>query len=113
MASLKSNPVVKKLMETGEAQVGKVVQQVLSNEKFVTTVQAVVQTTLQAKGTFDKSVQAALSAMNLPTREDVEGLQAKVADLEALLTRLDEKVSRLVEEPKKEKAEKKSKNASA
>lgn len=95
--AISENPVVKKLVETGEAQVGKVVQQVLSNERFVTTVQSVVQTTLAAKGTFDRSIQAALGAMNLPSVQDLEAVKGKVADLEGTLAKLDEKISALLE----------------
>ena len=39
---LKNNPVVKKLVETGEVRIGKLAQQLLSNEKFVGTVQTIV-----------------------------------------------------------------------
>lgn len=98
MAGLKSNPVVKKLVATGEQQVGKIVQQVLANEKFVAGIQTVVQTTLTAKGAFDKNVRAALSAMNLPSTDDLEQLRTKVSELEAMLVKVDEKVSQLLEQ---------------
>lgn len=97
MAGLKSNPVVKKLVATGEQQVGKIVQQVLANEKFVSSIQTVVQTTLSAKGAFDKNVRVALSAMNLPSTDDLEQLRNKVSELEAMLVKVDEKVSQLLE----------------
>ena len=63
---LKNNPVMKKLVETGEERIGKIAQQLLSNEKFVATIQTLVSRTLSAKGTLDKSLRSALSAMNLP-----------------------------------------------
>ena len=62
MASIKDNPVVKRVLETSEAQVGKVVQQVLSNEGFVGVVQGAVTTALSAKGLLDKNIRAALAA---------------------------------------------------
>lgn len=96
MAGIKSNPVVKKLMSTGEAQVGKIVQQVLANEKFVQRIQGVVQTTLAAKGAFDRNIRVALSAMNLPSTDDLEQLRNKVGELEAQLAKIDEKVSQLL-----------------
>jgi hypothetical protein len=74
---------------------GKLVQQLLSNEKFVAAVQALISRTLAAKGTLDKSVQAALSAMSLPSAGDLEQLRAKVEDLEQLLTRIESKVDAL------------------
>jgi len=94
--ALKSNPVVKRLVQTGEAQVGKVVQQVLANEKFVSGIQTVVQTTLTAKGAFDRNIRMALSAMNLPSTQDLEVIRNKVGELEAVLVKLDEKVTQLL-----------------
>ncbi|MBS2030084.1 MAG: hypothetical protein JST54_19435 [Deltaproteobacteria bacterium] len=95
--ALKSNPVVKRLVQTGEAQVGKIVQQVLANEKFVAGIQTVVQTTLTAKGAFDRNIRMALSAMNLPSTQDLEQLRNKVGELEVVLVKLDEKVNQLLE----------------
>ena len=94
--ALKSNPVVKRLVQTGEAQVGKIVQQVLANEKFVSGIQTVVQTTLTAKGAFDRNIRVALSAMNLPSTQDLEIIRNKVGELEAVLVKLDEKVTQLL-----------------
>jgi hypothetical protein len=93
MASLKSNPVVQRLVQSGEAQVTRVVQLVLANEAFLGTVQSLVQTSLAAKGSFDKSLRAALGAMNLPTRTDLEALGERVGALEALVSDLDAKLS--------------------
>ena len=97
---LKDNPVMKKLVETGEERVGKLAQQLISNEKFVAAVQTLVSRTLSAKGTLDKSLRTALSAMNLPTSQDVDGLRAKVDDLERLLGAVEAKVDRLLESKK-------------
>src|SRR6185503_13360650 len=94
---LKNNPVMKKLVETGEERIGKIAQQLLSNEKFVATVQNIVSRTLAAKGTVDKTVRSALSAMNLPSTADLEILRGKVDDLEQLLAKVEGKVDQLVE----------------
>jgi len=69
---LKNNPMVKRLVETGEERVGKLAQALLSNERFVTAIQTLIQRTLSAKGVLDKSLRSALAAMNLPSTEDVE-----------------------------------------
>jgi hypothetical protein len=95
---LRDNPVVKRLVETGEERIGKLAQQLLSNEKFVTAVQGLVSRTLSAKGTWDKGLQGALSAMNLPSVADVEELQKKVRDLEQLLSSVEHKLDRLLKE---------------
>jgi hypothetical protein len=92
VATLKDNPVMKRIMETGEERLGKLAQQLLSNEKFVSTVQTLVSRTLAAKGTLDKSLRSALAAMNLPTTSDVESLRSKVDDLEKILTSVESKV---------------------
>ncbi|HMK71952.1 MAG TPA: hypothetical protein VK454_01360 [Myxococcaceae bacterium] len=93
---LKNNPVVKKLVETGEERVGKLASALLSNERFVAALQSLVSRSLAAKGTVDKSLRTALAAMNLPSSADVESLRSKVADLEALLASVEKKVDALL-----------------
>jgi polyhydroxyalkanoate synthesis regulator phasin len=93
---LKNNPVVKRLVETGEERVGKLASTLLSNEAFVSTIQSLVSKSLAAKGSVDKSLRGALSAMNLPSSADVESLRAKVEDLERLLTSVEKKVDALL-----------------
>jgi polyhydroxyalkanoate synthesis regulator phasin len=93
---LKNNPVMKKLVETGEERVGKLASTLLSNETFVSTVQSLVSKSLAAKGSVDKSLRSALAAMNLPSTADVESLRAKVEDLERLLTSVEKKVDALL-----------------
>ena len=94
---LKDNPVMKKLVETGEERIGKIAQQLLSNEKFVAMVQSLVSRSLAAKGTLDTALRTALSAMNLPSTADLELLRAKVDDLEKLLASVEGKIDALVD----------------
>jgi polyhydroxyalkanoate synthesis regulator phasin len=98
---LKNNPVMKKLVETGEERIGKIAQQVLSNETFVATVQTLVSRSLAAKGTLDSALRSALSAMNLPSTADVEALRSKVDDLERLLSSVESKLDALAASKKK------------
>jgi len=95
---LKNNPMVKKLVETGEERVGKLAQALLSNERFVTAIQTLIQRTLSAKGMLDKSLRSALAAMNLPSTEDVESLRRKIADLDATLSRIESKLEKAPEQ---------------
>ncbi|MBI3183637.1 MAG: hypothetical protein HYZ28_15980 [Myxococcales bacterium] len=97
---LKNNPVMKKLVETGEERIGKLAQQLLSNEKFVTAMQTLVSRTLAAKGSLDKSLRTALSAMNLPSTADLEILRSKVEEVERLLGSVEGKVDKLIEAKK-------------
>ena len=101
---LKNNPVMKKLVETGEERIGKLAQQLLSNEKFVTAIQSMVSRTLAAKGTLDKSLRSALAAMNLPSTGDLEVLRSKVDDLERMLASIETKVDKMASTKKKEGA---------
>ncbi len=87
----------KRMFELGEEQVGKLAQQLLSNEKFVNAMQAIVGNTLKAKGLLDKNIRLALSAMNLPSVADVEAVRQKLAELEETLQRLEESVGKLSE----------------
>lgn len=98
---LKDNPVMKRLVATGEERIGKLVQQLMSNETFVTGVQTMVSRALSAKGTLDKSIRTALSAMNLPSTGDLETLRGKIDELEGLLARLEGKVDQLADQKKK------------
>lgn len=97
---LKDNPVMKKLVATGEERIGKLVQQLMSNEKFVAGIQTLVSRALSAKGTMDKSIRTALSAMNLPSTGDLDGLKEKIEDLEKVLGQLEAKVDVLVSQKK-------------
>jgi len=100
---LKNNPVVKKLVETGEERAGKLAQQLMANEKFVAAVQTLVSRSLAAKGTLDGALRSALSAMNLPSSADVEQLRNKVDDLERLLSSVESKLDTLTASAQKKK----------
>ncbi len=89
---LLKNPVVKKALEAGEERMGRLVTQLLSNERVMQRVQTVVASALNAKSTFDRGVRTAMQAVNLPTTEDVEELRRKLSELEAMLDGLSAKV---------------------
>ena len=93
---LKNNPMVKKLVQTGEERVGKLASTLLSNENFVAAIQSLVSKSLAAKGTVDKSLRSALAAMNLPSSADVESLRTKVEELDRLLSSVEKKVDALL-----------------
>ncbi len=86
---------MRKMVEAGEAGIGRLAGQLLSNERFVGAVQAIVSRTLAAKGTLDKSLRAALSTMNLPTTADVETVERKLEELERTIAELEERLSRV------------------
>ena len=98
---LKDNPMMKKLVATGEERIGKLVQQLMSNEKFVTGVQTIVGRALSAKGSVDKSIRTALSAMNLPSTGDLETVREKIEELEKVLGQVEDKIDALMQASKK------------
>jgi hypothetical protein len=79
------NPAVKRALAAGEERVGKVVTQLLSNERVIHGVQTFMASALTAKSTFDRGVRTAMQAVSLPTTEDVEELRKRLAELEAML----------------------------
>ena len=97
---LKDNPVMKKLVETGEQRVSKLVQQLMSNEKFVAGIQTMITRALAAKGTVDKSIKTALSAMNLPSTGDLDVLREKIEELEKMLGQVENKLDAIAEKKK-------------
>ncbi len=97
MAMVKANPRVKRWVEQGEARVSKLATQLLSSDRFASTLQTVVQRTLGAKGFMDRNLRLVLSAMNLPSTGDVRGLHDRLDDLERLIGELDEKVRALAD----------------
>src|SRR5512146_3430673 len=86
------NPLLRKALQTGEEQVGKVVGKLLSNEGVATGVQTLISGAVQARATFERGVSQALHAANLPSRDDVDALRKKLDELEAMLDGLARKV---------------------
>jgi hypothetical protein len=89
---LLNNPTVKKALAMGEERMGRLVTQLLSNERVMHGVQAMVSSALTAKSTLDKSVRSAMQAVNLPSTEDVDELRRKLSELESVVDGLASKV---------------------
>src|SRR5512146_866966 len=86
------NPAVRKALAMGEERMGRLVTQLLSNEKVMHGVQTMVSSALNAKSTFDKGVKSAMQAVNLPSTEDVDELRRKLAELESVVDGLASKL---------------------
>jgi hypothetical protein len=89
---LKNSPLLRKALEAGEEQVGKVVGKLLASEGLTGGLQALVSGAAQARETLERGVAQALHAANLPSREDVAGLKRRLEELESMLDGLAEKV---------------------
>ncbi len=79
------NPALRRALAAGEERVGKVVGRLLSSEAVTSGLQGLVTSALQARETFDRGVQQALHAANLPSRDDVAALQRKLEELESMI----------------------------
>ena len=92
---LRDNPVLKRMIATGEERVGKLATHLLANEKLMGALQKTVSAALEAKGLVERNVQTVLSTMNIPTTVDVQRLQGKIDELERVFEGLSAKITEL------------------
>ena len=92
---LRDNSVLKKMIATGEEQVGKIASQLLSNEAFMAALQKTVNAAVEAKGIAVRNVQLALSSLNVPTAGDVKKLEGKIEELERAFESLSGRITEL------------------
>ncbi|HEY6099633.1 MAG TPA: hypothetical protein VIW03_09400 [Anaeromyxobacter sp.] len=88
------NPVLKKALEAGEEQVGKVMGKLLASDGLTGGLQSLVSTARQARETIERGVSQALHAANLPSKDDVAALKRRLEELESMLDGLSEKVGK-------------------
>jgi polyhydroxyalkanoate synthesis regulator phasin len=89
---LTDNPLLKKMIATGEEQIGRIASQVIANEKFVQSLQSAVARALEAKGLLDRQLASALAAMHVPTTQDMQKLNDRLDELERIFESLSQKV---------------------
>ncbi len=87
-----NSPAVKKALQAGEEQFGKVVGKLLASEGLSTGLQSLVSSALAARETFEKGVSQALHAANLPSKDDVAALRRKLEELESMIDGLADRV---------------------
>ncbi len=88
------NPLVKKALEAGEEQVGRVMGKLLASDGLTGGLQSLASTARQARETLERGVSQALHAANLPSKDDVAALKRRLAELETMLDGLSAKVGR-------------------
>jgi hypothetical protein len=88
------NPLVKKALEAGEEQVGKVLGKLLASDGLGGGFQSLVSTARQARDTLERGMSQALHAANLPSKDDVAALKRRLEELESMIDGLSEKVGR-------------------
>lgn len=86
------NPLVKRALEAGEEQVGKVLGKLLASDGLSGGFQSLVTTARQARETLERGMSQALHAANLPSKDDVAALKRRLAELESMIDGLSEKV---------------------
>jgi hypothetical protein len=86
------NPLVKKALEAGEEQVGKVLGRLLASDGLTGGFQSLVTTARQARETLERGMSQALHAANLPSKDDVAALRRRLEELESMIDGLSEKV---------------------
>jgi len=93
--SLRENPLLKKMIATGEERMSKLAANLLTNEKLMGVVQKTFSAALDAKGLVEKNLQAALSTLNVPTANDVKKLEGKLEELEKVFESLSSRIAGL------------------
>jgi hypothetical protein len=88
------NPLLRKALEAGEEQVGRVMGKLLASEGVATGLQSLLSGAVHARQTLEKGVSQALHAVNLPSRDDVAAIRKKLEELEAMIDGLSERVDR-------------------
>ncbi len=86
---------VKTILGLGEEKMGEVVNQLLANEGFVSSVQKAIASSLGAKRSVDKGVTAFLGLVNVPSLEDVDKIRDKMNDLEEALREIGDRLDKL------------------
>ncbi len=82
---LLKNAALRRVVAAGEERMGKVVGRLLTSEAVTSGLQGLVTSALQVRQTFDRGVQQALHAANLPSRSDVAALKRKLEELESMI----------------------------
>ncbi|HET6438023.1 MAG TPA: hypothetical protein VFG59_08175 [Anaeromyxobacter sp.] len=85
---LLQSPSLRRVLNAGEERVGKVLGRLLASEAVTSGLQGLVSSAVKARDGFDRVLERALRATNLPSRTDLEALRHKLEELEATLEAL-------------------------
>jgi hypothetical protein len=93
--ALRENPMLKKMIATGEERMSRIATQLLSNEKLMGALQKSISTAMEARAAVEKNTQALLATLNIPTSSDVKKLEGKIEELERVFESLTAKIGEL------------------
>lgn len=85
-----------RLVGVGEERVGSFVGEILSSPQVAEAIGKALSGAARTKGTVDRNMQMLLSTLNVPTRQDLAALNAKIEALQGSLVNLNIKLDRLI-----------------
>jgi len=91
-----SDGLWQRLMGVGEERIGSFVGEILSSPQVAEALGKALSGAARTKGTVDRNMQLLLSTLNVPTRQDLATLTAKVEALQGSLVNLNIKLDRLL-----------------
>lgn len=102
--SQEATNIVQSILNLGEERMGEVVNQLLANDTFVSVIQTTITSSLSAKQNVDRRLVDLLSAINVPSLEDLEAVTGKMDELEDLLSEVEDRLHRLREKVEQERS---------
>ncbi|MEY4948306.1 MAG: hypothetical protein RL698_517 [Pseudomonadota bacterium] len=85
-----------RLLGVGEDRMGSLLGDLLSSPQVAEALGATLNRAARTKGTVDRNMQVLLSTLNVPSRQDLSALNAKVEALQGSLVNLNIKLDRLI-----------------
>ena len=85
-----------RLVGAGEERLGQFAEEILSSPHVTDALAGALRRAAQTKGQVDRNMQALLSALNLPTRADLNRVVNKVEALQGSLVNVNIKLDRLI-----------------
>jgi len=93
-----------RIVGAGEERLGQFAEEVLGSPHVTEALASALRRAARTKGQVDKNMQLVLSALNLPTRADLNKVVNKVEALQGSLVNINIKLDRLLAERQAEKA---------
>ena len=88
--------VLKRLYEMGEAKLGQLAEELLSNPRVADAFASTLRKAFETKGKVDKNLQSVLALLNMPSRADVSRILTKLEAIQGSLVNLNLKVDRIL-----------------
>lgn len=85
-----------RILGVGEERVGAFVGEILSSPQVAEAIGKALSGAARTKGTVDRNMQLVLSTLNVPSKQDLATLTAKVEALQGSLVNLNIKLDRLI-----------------